>query len=136
MGKLTGKKVALTFDSKAINVTKCSQKVSRELSDSTDSGDYDATSDLIHKTQLAHTIGTDLSIEGYWYTDATTGTADALLKKCYSGMAAAAGTVKLDGTNTNFSGNWDIADFEADVPTDDTVSFKCTLKSNGVIAVS
>jgi predicted secreted protein len=134
VSKLTGKQVNLTFDGVDVKVTKCTPKTTRELADTTDSGDYNSASGLIHRTQLAHTVSTELSIEGMFRLTSTS-TLTALLAKCYNGNAAAAGTLKLDGATNYLSGNWDISDFEADLPIDNAVTFKATLKSNGVMTV-
>lgn len=132
--KLAGNQVGLTFGGTEVKVTKVTPKVTKEMADSTDSGNYDATSKLIHREQLAHSISTELSVEGKFRT-ANPATTSALLAKCYKGDAAAAGAVKVDPSTTLFSGNWDITDFEADIPIDNVVTFKCTLKSHGVIVV-
>lgn len=134
-GKLTGKAQSLTFDGVAVYTTSVKPKTTKEYDDSTDSGDYDATSQLIHKSQLAWGIQTELAVEGKFYLSGTGATITAFLDKLYSGAAAAAGSVKLDGSNTYISGNFDLTDFEADISTDKVVTFKCTLKTNGVATV-
>jgi predicted secreted protein len=134
MSKLTGKLHELTFGSQLVRTTKCSLKIAKETAESTDSSDYDATTELFHKSQLAHSAQVELAVEGYFYNvNGATGTIATVLLACYAGDSLAAGTINIDGTNALATGKWDITDFEADIDNTATVTFKCTLKSNGKI---
>lgn len=129
--RLTGKAASLTFAGNDVKLTKATLKTTRELADATDSGDYDPTSGLIHKVQIPWGVGSEISVEGKIRTNSPT-TLSALLAKCYSSTAEAVGTLKMDGSTNVITGNWDIADFEAEIDTQNACTFKATLKSNGL----
>ncbi len=138
--RLAGNKQELLIGTTVVHTTKCTPKVAKEMADSSDTSDYDEATDLIHKSQIPHSIQTDLDVEGFWYKQATTGTLDMMMRKCYASESVAEGTVKLDKTADGtdgqlLSGRWDVTDFEAELVTNDIVSFKATLKSNGIITV-
>jgi predicted secreted protein len=132
MSKLTGKLASLTLDSQVVRITKATPKITKELADSTDSSDYDGTTGLFHKSQIAHSAMVELAVEGYFY-HANGGTIADVLIKCYAAAAIATGALTIDGTNVIATGKWDISDFEADIENTATVTFKATLKSNGKI---
>lgn len=134
-GRITGTRADLTLDGNRVHITKVGAKSTKNMDDTTDTGDIDPTTGLLHESQVPHSLVTELSVEGNWRSTSPTTNA-VLLQKCYQGTAVLVGTLKIDGTNTNYSGQWDITDFEADIPAAGKVSFKATLKGNGVIAVS
>jgi len=83
----------------------------------------------MHKSQLPVSLQTEISIEGFFDTSATHA---AIISQLYSGATAVPVILNL-ATSTIFGhGNFDISDFETDVPTDESVTFSATLKSNGV----
>lgn len=133
--KVTGVAATFVYNGVSVYITKASPKFTREMADSTDSGNYDATSQMIHKEQLPVSLQTELSVEGMYRTGGTGPTTSTLLAQLYSGNAAVTGTVKIDGSNQLITGKWDITDFEADVPIDNAVTFKATLKSNGTMTI-
>jgi len=126
--KLTGKASYVLLNNTQIPITKYSPKVTRTLADSTDSTDYDATIDMINMSQLPVTLSQELSVEGKWNLANTN---QALLTMCYSGITAVPVVLGLNAGALFGSGLFDMSDFSADSPINDTITFTCTLRSNG-----
>lgn len=133
--KVAGIAASFTYNGVAVYITKASPKFTREMADSTDSGNYDATSQMIHKEQLPVSLQTELAVEGMFRTSGTGPTTSTLLAQLYSGNAAVTATVKIDGSNQLITGKWDITDFEAELSIDNTVTWKATFKSNGTMTI-
>jgi hypothetical protein len=129
--KTTGKAMALTLSGTSIKVTKISAKASPKQADSTDTGNYSATTDLVHPSQINTTLPIELSVEGYYYK---TQTPTAIVSKLFdptSGPFAVTFTVATG--YAHFGGNYDISDFQIESQFDDMVNVSFTLKSNGVV---
>jgi hypothetical protein len=62
--RTTGKQQSFTFNSQTIPITKCSPKITRKLADTTDSGDYVTSPDMIFPTQIPVSCPLELAIEG------------------------------------------------------------------------
>lgn len=127
--RLTGKASYFQINGTRIPITSAKPKHNRELADSTDSSNYDAATDMIHKSQLPVTLQTELSIEGKFRKDTTNA---QLISQLYSGVAALPVELGLDSGTIYGHGNFDLSDFECDDPIDDTVTYTCSMKSNGV----
>jgi hypothetical protein len=127
----TGKAGALTISSNVVPITSAKPKVSVEFADSTDSGNYDVATGNIYKAQLAGETSIELSIEGYW--DAATTSTNITAKIQSPGSGPWPMVVKLDGSTTLCSGNFDLSDveFSVQVPGATMISFTATAKSNG-----
>lgn len=126
--KLTGKASGVTFNGTALYITKYAPKVTRTLVPTTDSGDYDADSDLLHETQLAVKVSMELTVEGYYRKSQTD---NAVIAALYSGAAALPVVLRLDAGSLFGHGNFDLSEFSSEVPLEDKVTWTATLKSNG-----
>lgn len=127
--KLTGKASSFVYNANTIPITKYAPKGNRKLADTTDSTNYDAASGLVWNSQLACSANLELDVEGFYYT---TNTDSQVVAELFSGNAAVAAVLNLDAGDIFGHGNFDISNFEASVPIEDTVSWKATFKSNGV----
>jgi hypothetical protein len=127
--RIVGKAGSITISGTNLAFNKWSPKVTRNMGDTTDSADYDPTSDLIHKSQRAASVQTELTVEGKWDLNTTTAGIIAML---YNGAGAVPVVLKLDATTVYGHGNFDITDFSSDHPVEDTVTWSATLKSNGI----
>lgn len=126
--KLTGKASYINVNGVSLYITKTSPKVTRGLSDTTDSADYDSGMDMINMSQIPVTLTQDLSVEGNYHLSQTS---QALLTMCYSGISAVPVVLGLNSGSTIGSGLFDLSDFASEIPITDTVKYTCTLKSNG-----
>lgn len=126
--RLTGKQSYIIINGTYIPITKYTPKINRKLADITDNGDYDSNTDLIYPAQLPVSATTELSVEGRFRLSLTP---IAIMGILYTGISAVPVKLGLDAGHMFGSGNFDISDFQADVPVDDTVTFTCTLQSNG-----
>jgi predicted secreted protein len=127
--KLSGKAGSFVYSGTTIPFKSMKPKTTRDLADTTDSSNYDVTSDLVHKAQLPVTIQTEVSIEGNFDLNTTDA---SLITQLYSGGSAVACVFNLSATKIYGHGNFDISDFETSIPVDDIVTFTATLKSNGI----
>jgi hypothetical protein len=127
--KISGKGQFLTLNGTRVNVTKITPKTERKLADTTDSGDYDATSDMLQQSQIAVKVGTTLDVEGWFYTNQT----NSLLLSYAFGSTGPVPVVANISTAVVFGhGNFDLSSIECDMPLDGTVNVKFSLMSNGV----
>jgi hypothetical protein len=111
-----------------IPITKYNPSITKNLPDITDNGDYDSQTGLIYPTQLPVSAVTELSVEGRFHLNSTPISVMALL---YSGVSAIPVTLGLDAGNLFGHGNFDISNFQAVVDVRETVTFTCTMVSNG-----
>jgi hypothetical protein len=127
----TGKAGSITISGNVVPITKASPKVTMNFADATDSGNYDSGSGNLYKSQLAGDTQMELSIEGFW--DAATTSTNITAKIQAPGSGPYAMVVKLDGSTTYCSGNFDLTDVSLDVtvPGATMISFTATAKSNG-----
>jgi hypothetical protein len=132
----TGKAGSLTISGNVIPITKANPKVNFEFADSTDSGGYDAGTGNLYKSQLAGDTQIELSIEGYWDAATTSTNITAKIQAPDSGPYAM--VVKLDGSTTYCSGNFDITDVDLtiQIPGATMIGFTATAKSNGKYVLS
>jgi hypothetical protein len=129
MAKLEGKAGTITYGAASINWTKITEKVTRELGDTTDSTNYDAGSNMLWQAQLPVKLGLEYSIEG-WFD--TTLTPAAFVGTLFSASGPFNLLFTLVSGTIVGHGNFDLSDFELGAPIDNTVTFSATLKSNGV----
>ncbi len=127
--RLTGKASYLILNGTTIPFTKVTPKTNRKLADITDNGDYNSNTDLIWMTQLPVTATIELSVEGRFRRSITP---TAIISLLYTGQTAVPCRFGLDSALIYGSGNFDVSDFQVDDPVDDTVTFTCTLRSNGI----
>lgn len=128
--KLTGKQQYLTLAGASIKTLKIAPKVSPKLADTTDTGDYDAATDLLYPTQQQVSAPVEMSVEGFYYKSQTP---SAVVAKLFTGGGPYAVTFGVATGYPHFSGNYDISDFQIDGVADDAVKCSFTLKSNGKI---
>lgn len=127
--RLTGKASYFLFGGVQIPITKAHHKADRKLADTTDNGDYQQSTDMIAPTQLAVSIGTEFAIEGRYRKSVIPGTIiQALYNSVPGGVLASLG---LDASTVVGHGYFDLSDFTTEDPVDDTVTYSCTMKSNG-----
>lgn len=126
--RLTGKASYLLFDGVMIAITSYKPKTERKLADTTDSGDYNTQADLVFPTQIPVSAAVELSVEGRYRKSSTP---SALIATLYQGGGPYPVVLGLDAGTLAGHGNFDVSDFEASVPVQDTVTFTCTMKSNG-----
>lgn len=126
--RLTGKQSGFLLNGYAIPITKATPKTTRKLADITDNGDYDSNTDLLWPTQLPVMAPVEMTVEGRFRRSVTPAAIIALL---YTGATAVLARFFLDQNLIYGSGLFDISDFQTDSPVDDTVTFTCTVRSNG-----
>jgi len=127
--RITGKSGSFTFNGISIPITKWSARTTKKLADITDNADYNLNTDLMWPTQLPVNAVLDVSVEGRFRLSVTP--AD-LLAPLYTGLTAIPVTLALTTSQIYGHGNFDLSDFSCDLPVDDTVTFTCSLKSNGI----
>jgi hypothetical protein len=126
--RLTGKASYFSFNGFTIPITKVTPKVTRALPNTTDNGDYNSTADMIFPTQIPCSVATEYAIEGRYRKSSTPSAIVALL---YTGATAIPATFGMDASTVWGHGFFDISDFQTDAPVEDTVTFTCTMISNG-----
>ena len=126
--RLAGDQSSLTFGGTSIPITKYTPKVNRKLADTTDTGDFDSAAGLIANTQVPVSYNLELSVEGKFRKSVTP---SALIAQLFSGATAVPTVLTLAQGVLFGHGNFDLSDFSCEVPAEDTVTFTCTLKSNG-----
>lgn len=129
--RIVGKAQTLLYGGATLYITKAAPKATRKLADTTDTGDYDAATDLVYPSQLAASVKTEFSVEGRYRKDSTP---TALIAKLFDGAAGAL-TVAWSPTSglSHFGGKYDLSDFSIDSQTEETVTWSGTLVSNGKI---
>jgi hypothetical protein len=125
--RITGKQQSFAFSGSAIPITKCSPKITRKLADTTDSGDYVTSPDMIFPTQIPVSCPLELAIEGRFRFSSTPG----LIAAAATSLTNIPAAVNVTPGSELFHGNFDLSDFSYDGPYDDTVTYTATLKSNG-----
>jgi predicted secreted protein len=128
--KLAGKQIYITIGGTNVKITKLSSKVSPKYADTTDTGDYDATTDLIYPSQIQVSAPVEISVEGNYYKSQTP---TAVVARLFSGGGPYALTCGVATGYPHFSGNYDLSDFSITGQSDDTVTWSATLKSNGKV---
>ncbi len=127
--KLTGKAGSWTYTGTTIPFSNITPTDTRSLANTTDSTDYDAGSDMLWESQLPVKEAMELKVEGFYATNVIP---TPILAALFSGAAAAAVVITLKSGTILGHGNFDISDFEAGVPVDDTITYSVTLKLNGI----
>jgi hypothetical protein len=125
----SGKASYLTINSVQIPITKTTPKVDRKCADTTDSGDYQSTQDMLFPTQVPVSVGTEIAVEGRFRKSSTPA---AIIAQLYTSATNIPCVLGIDSGTIWGHGNVDITDYQQDNPVDDVITFTCTLKSNGV----
>jgi predicted secreted protein len=126
--KVAGKAGSFTYNSQALNFSKWTGKVNRDLADSTDSVDYDPVTDMLYKSQIPIAVQVEIDAEGYLDLNSTN---TVLLTPLFSGTAAVQTSLKITPTTIFGSGLMDIGNFQLETPIDNIVKWSCSFKSNG-----
>ncbi len=128
--RIAGKASYFDYNGTTIPINKATCKVTRKLGDTTDSGDYDTTADMIATTQLPCTYTLEGTIEGKFRRSSTPGVIIAGLFSSLTNIPIIFGLDLVAGTILGH-GNFDISDFSCEIPVDDIISFSASIKSNG-----
>jgi hypothetical protein len=130
----TGRSGSVTVASVVIPITKWSLKGTKDLADSTDSGNYDPPSGQTYKSQQPGVIGLEGTIEGNW--DAAT-TSSGIIAKLKADPPLPC-VFKIDASTNYASGNFDLSDVETsvEVPGATMIKFTANVKSNGIFVLS
>lgn len=128
---LTGRGGNITVATVVIPITKWTLKNTSELSDATDSGNYDPASGQTFNSQYKGTVGAEVTLEGNYDLGTTSANISARLKQ--DGPFPI--VLKLNAATTYASANFDLSDVEVslEVPGATNVTWSATAKSNGII---
>jgi hypothetical protein len=127
----SGKQAYWTFNSVTVPITKMSPKITRKLGDTTDSGDYDDTGDMLPTTQIPVGYTIEAGIEGRFRINYM----PALLSLCTTSATQIEAVIGIAVSPTSVvwgSGLFDISDFATDIPVDDIVNYTANIKSYGI----
>jgi hypothetical protein len=127
--RITGKASYLLYKGTRLRITKYSPKMTKTHADMTDSGDYDAASDMLWETQKAVKLAASVDVEGNYNLSETPATVIADL---YSDVGAVPVVFGLTPGALYGHGLYDVTDFSTDVPVSDKVTWSATLKLNGI----
>jgi hypothetical protein len=133
MGKSTGGGGQLIVNGVTIPYNTVEPSVSKTHDDSSDSANYDIGSGLVHLAQLAVSTQTTFSVEGK-YDPAIMGT--GLLAYLYTNPGSVPCSFRLNLTQPYGHGNVDITEFKTTGDPLKTLTFTCTLISNGVFVAN
>lgn len=130
----TGRAGGFTLAGVTIPFTKWSATNTKELADSTDSGDYDAGSGQIFKSQKPGVISQEVTVE-FNYDSATT--SSAIMAKIKNDSLLTA-VLKYDASTTYCTASYDLSEVEMnlEVPGATMITGSAKLMSNGVITYS
>lgn len=129
MAKATGGGGSVTLAGTSLPFTTLTPSVAKEHDDESDSTNYDQTSQLVHKAQLAVSTQTTFKLEGKVDVALIPPT---LVPYLYTNPGAVACVVKYN-TGTIFGhGNVDVQDFESTIDPMKTLTYSATFISNGV----
>jgi hypothetical protein len=126
--RLTGKASYINFGGALLGITKATPKVNRKLADTTDSGDYLSTPDMLFPTQIPVSAPLELAIEGRYRFSST----PAVVSLLATSATQIPIVIGLSSQAIWGHGNFDISDFDTGIPVDDVVTFTCNAKSNGL----
>jgi hypothetical protein len=112
-----------------VNITKWSASVDIKMADTTDSADYDASTALIWNTQLPASAKIGVDIEGNYDLN---GAQASLISATLNGSSPTViAELGLTASAVFGYGTFNISNLKIDLPIEDTVTFTCTLVSNG-----
>lgn len=126
--KLSGKASYLVYDGSNIPITKATQKATSKMADTTDNSNYNQETDLIWPEQIKVNAKVELSVEGRYFKSVTPSLAAEFFQSNPGGLPVVLG---LDATAVAGHGYFDMTDFTIEDEVEDTVTYSCTLTSNG-----
>jgi hypothetical protein len=127
---LTGKAGIFQFNGFAIPFKTQKPETEREYADSTDSSNYDAATDLIHKSQEKVSTQTTVDVDGLLDLSVIPA---SLIASLYNGADAVPCYFFLKPGVPLAHGNFDLTKFSCEIPIDDECSYSASLKSNGKV---
>jgi hypothetical protein len=129
-----GKSGSFVFNATTIPFKSVKPKTTRDFADTTDSSNYDAGTDLVHKSQLKVATQTEVPVEGLFDLNTTP---SSLIAQLYNGADAVACSFNYTSGHPYGHGNFDLIDFETTYVSDqaDVVKWTATLRSNGVFTL-
>jgi hypothetical protein len=129
MAKATGGGGSFTVNGVSIPFLTVEPTVTKDMDDATDSTNFDITSGIVHKSQLAVATQTTFAVEGK--IDLTIHPT-SLAAACYASPTAVACIVKYNATSTFGHGLVDITEFKATIDPMKVLNYTATLITNGV----
>lgn len=127
--RVSGKQSYLTFNGTNVPITKVDPSVVRKLGDTTDSGDYNSTQDMLPNTQIPCTYHVEASIEGRFRKSVTP---SSFLSIAFTSTTQIPIVIGIDQSPTVWGqGFCDISNFKSSIPVDDIISFSCDIVSWG-----
>lgn len=125
----SGKASYWTFNGVNISITKMDVKIVRKLGDTTDSGDYNATQDMIGPTQVPVTCKVEGTMEGRFRLSSTP---SSFIGPLFTSITQVPIVIGLNLTPVIWGhGLCDISDFTTSIPVDDVVTYSCSFVSWG-----
>jgi hypothetical protein len=125
--RTTGKSSYFLWNGVQIPITKYGRKATRKIADATDSGDYNANTDIIQPVGLPVSVSTEITAEGRYRFSVT----PSLDQVTYSGAYQIPVVLGRTLTNPGGHGTFDITEYNEDGPYDDMVTWTATFVSNG-----
>jgi hypothetical protein len=133
MGKGTGGGGAFILNGSSVPFNTIEPSVTKEHDDSTDSTNYDISSGLTHKAQLAVTTQSSFAIEGKIDLSIVPIGIVALL---YTNPGALPATFRYNTGTIYGHGLVDVTDFKCTIDPTKTLTYSATLISNGIWAIN
>jgi hypothetical protein len=129
LDRLSGKQSYFMLGGVKVPITKVDPTVTRKLGDTTDSGDYNTTQDMLPTTQIPCTYTLEASVEGRFRKSVTP---TSFLEIAFTSGTQIPIVIGLDASPTIWGhGACDIANFKTSIPVDDIITFSCDIKSWG-----
>lgn len=129
MRRKTGKAGGFSLDGTAIRITSWKASFTKKLADTTDTGDYDATTNQTWDSQAPGTAGMKFDVEGVFDLDATSA---ALCQKLKADPTVVA-VFKFTPTDSYCSCNVDLSQVDVSSPVGDKISWTAQAQSNGPV---
>lgn len=132
----TGKAGNITIGGNVVPITGWNAKLNVSFADTTDSGNYQAGTSTLPKSQLSGDYQVTGTIEGFFDTATTSTNITSNIKLPASGPYAT--VLKFDASTTWFNGNCDFTDveFKVTVPGATTIAYSLNFSSNGVFTLT
>lgn len=127
--RLSGKAGYFTFSGTNIPFTKIEPSVDRKLGDTTDSGDYNSSQDMIGTTQIPVAYTVKATVEGRFRISVIPST---FLTAAFTSLTQIPIFIGLNALPTVWGhGACDISNLKTSIPVDDIVTFSCDVVSWG-----
>lgn len=130
-GRLTGGSQSLTLDGQVIHITTATPSATKNMANPTDTSDYDPVTKMLMVPNIPISVETSFDCEGYYRLSETPANIISLI---YSADPIPL-VFKLDATHQLIAGDFHMTDYSSDHPTDDLVTFSCTLVPEGAVVI-